>query len=260
MTTISSNQAETHAVQSQTTYQRRQLVQTTITGETYNPLPQHQKRRRISQNTESQNVFQLKTLTQSNLHGENMPVKDSESFGDTYPPNPGKNSTIITFQNIGPQRFSLHHQTSAATSRAFKDSQAGIALYAECSLIESLLPAGNGFKDRMKIRSPNSFSRLTNNTNEHHTAKLNQHGGAAFTVQYNIKSHQTSQGIDKSGLGRWIWTRLRGKGLSYTRLVSAYRPCNNKLSPSKILAHNVLAYIMKPRRQHRKHSKTAKLE
>jgi hypothetical protein len=130
MTTISSNQAETHAVQSQATYQRRQPVQTTITGETHNPLPQHHKKRRIPRNTESQNVFQLKRLTQSNLHGEDMAAKDSESFRDTYPPHPGKNSTIITFQNIGPQRFSLHHQTSTATSRAFKDSQAGIALYA----------------------------------------------------------------------------------------------------------------------------------
>jgi hypothetical protein len=198
MTTISSNQAETHAVQSQATYQHRQLVQTTITGETHNPLPQHHKRRRIPQNTESQNVFQLKRLTQSNLHGEDMIAKDSESFGDTYPPNPRKNSSIIAFQNIGPQRFIPYHQTLAATSRAFKDSQAGIALYAECSLIESLLPAGNGFKDRMRIRSPNSFSRLANNTNEHHIAKWNQRGGAAFTVQYNIKSHQTSHGTDKS--------------------------------------------------------------
>jgi hypothetical protein len=174
MTTISSYQAETHAVQSQAIYQRRQLVQTTITGETHNPLPQHHKRWRIPENTESQNVFQLKRLTQSNLHGENMAAKDSKSFGDTYPPNPGKNSPIITFQNIGPQRFSLYHQTLAATSRAFKDSQAGIALYTECSLIESLLPAGNGFNNRMRIQSPNSFSRLTNNTNERHIAKWNQ--------------------------------------------------------------------------------------
>jgi hypothetical protein len=112
-----------------------------------------------------------------------MAAKDSQSFGDTYPPNPGKNSTIITFQNIGPQRFSLYHQTSAATSRAFKDSQAGIALYAECSLIESLLPAGNGFNNRMRIRSPNFFSRLRNNTNERHITKWNQRGGAAFTLQ-----------------------------------------------------------------------------
>jgi hypothetical protein len=115
MTTISSTQAETHAVQTQATYQRRQLVQTTITGETHNPLPQHHKRRCIPQNTESQNVFQLKRLTQSILHGKNMAAKDSEYFGDTYPPNQGKNSTIITFQNIGPQCFSLYHQTSAAT-------------------------------------------------------------------------------------------------------------------------------------------------
>jgi hypothetical protein len=83
------------------------------------------------------------------LQGEDLAAKDSEAFGDIFPPQPGKNCTIITFQNIGPQCHSLHHLTSTATSRAFKDSQAGIALYAECSLVETLLPAGNGFNDRM---------------------------------------------------------------------------------------------------------------
>jgi hypothetical protein len=90
MTTFSSNQAEIHAVQSQATYPRQQLVQTTITGETHNPLPQHHRKRRIPRNTESQNVFQLKRLTQSNLHSKDMATKDSESFRDTYPPHPGK--------------------------------------------------------------------------------------------------------------------------------------------------------------------------
>jgi hypothetical protein len=72
-----------------------------------------------------------------------MAAKDSESFGETYPPNPGKNSTIITFQNIGSQRFSLYHQTSAATSRAFKDSQ----------------PSWNSFIRRMQFNRITSPSR-----------------------------------------------------------------------------------------------------
>jgi hypothetical protein len=33
-----------------------------------------------------------------------------------------------------------------------------------------------------------------------------------------------------------------------------------QLSPSKILAHNVLAFTIKPRQQHHKHLKTAKPE
>jgi hypothetical protein len=107
MTTISSNQAETHAVQSQATYQRQQLVQTTITGEIHNLLPPHHKRKRIPQNTESQNFFQLKRLTQSNLHGEDMAANRIKSFGDTYPSKPGKNSTIITYKTSAPNALAF---------------------------------------------------------------------------------------------------------------------------------------------------------
>jgi hypothetical protein len=91
-----------------------------------------------------------------------------------------------------------------------------------------LLPAGNIFNDRMRVKSPNSYSSLTNNTNEHDTTIWHQRGGAAFTVQNNIKAHQASHSTNKTGLGRWIWTRLRGRGTTYTRIVSAYRPCLNK--------------------------------
>ena len=233
MAKIQSNPPEnTASVLHQATETRRSVVQTTITGEPHNPLLPPHNRRRIPRNNEHQNAFRRNnnrnTLVQATLQGEDLAAKDSEAFGDPFPPHPGKNCTIITFQNIGPQRYSLYNQTSTATSKAFKDSQAGIALYAECSLMESLLQAGNSFNDRMRVRSPNSFSRLTNNINERDKAKWFQRGGAAFSVQNNIKAHQVSHGNDKSGLGRWIWTRLRGKGTAYTRMVSAYRPCFNK--------------------------------
>ena len=165
---------------------------------------------------------------QTNLQREDLAAKDSESFGDEYPPQPGTNCTIITFQNTGPQRYSLYDSNSIATSAAFKDSQAGIALYAECSLMESLLESGNTFNDRMRMKSPNSYSRLTNNTYEKQIATWYNRGGAAFTLHQNIKAHQSSSGVDKTGLGRWIWTRLRGKGETHTRIISAYRPCLNK--------------------------------
>jgi hypothetical protein len=162
MTTIRSNlQEPTTAVpcRAATTHQR--LLQTTITGETLVPiLPTHNPQR-LPRPNKQQNAFHRNnhnTLVQAALQGEYLAAKDSEAFGDVFPPQPGKNCTNITFQNIGPQRYSLHHPTSTATSRAFKDSQAGIALYAECSLVETLLPAGNGFNNRMRVRSPNSHT------------------------------------------------------------------------------------------------------
>jgi hypothetical protein len=169
MTIRSSLQEPTTAAPRRAAPTHRRLLQTTITGETHIPLLPTHNPRRLSRPNEHQHAFHhnsRNTLVQATLQGEDLAAKDSEAFGDIFPPQPGKNCTIITFQNIGPQRYSLHHPTSTATSRAFKDSQAGIALYAESSLMEMLLPAGNGFNDRMRVRSPNSYSSLTNNTNE----------------------------------------------------------------------------------------------
>jgi hypothetical protein len=230
--TIRSNlQQPTTAAPRRAAPNHRRLQQTTITGETHIPsLPPHHQRR-LPRSNEHQNAFHRNnrnTLVQATLQGKDLAAKDSEAFGDIFPPQLEKNCTLITFQNIGPQRYSLHHPTSITTSRAFIDNQAGIALYAECSLVEMILPAGNGFNDRMRVKSPNSYSSLTNNTNEHDTTNWHQRGGAAFTVQNNIKAHQASHSTDKTGLGRWIWTRLRGKGTTYTRIVSAYRPCLNR--------------------------------
>jgi hypothetical protein len=232
MTTIRSNlQEPTTAAPRRAAPTHWRLLQTTITGETHIPLLPTHNRQRLPRPNEHQNAFHCinrNTLVQATLQGKDLAAKDSEAFGDIFPPQPGKNYTIITFQNIGPQRYSLHHPTSTATSRAFKDSQAGIALYAECSLVETLLPTGNGFNDRMQVRSPDSYSSLMNNTNERDITNWYQRGGGAFTVQNNIKAHQASHGTDKTGLGRWIWTRLQGEGTTYTGIVSAYRPCLNR--------------------------------
>ena len=206
----------------------RQFVQPTITGEPLDLLPPAPKRRRITRLYEHQNHFNQPILSQSNLHEEDLAAKDSEAFGDDYPPQPGKNCTLITFQNIGPQRFLLFDHNPSETSKAFKKSQAGIALYAECSLAESLLVPGKSFNTRMKVDSPHSFSKLTNNINELKTTSCYQPGGVAFTLQNNTRAHQAAYGYDKTGLGRWIWNRLRGKDTTFITIVSAYRPCNNK--------------------------------
>jgi hypothetical protein len=190
MATIRSNLQElTTAAQRQAANNHQRLLQTTITGETHIPLLPSHNRRRLPRPNEHQNAFHRNnrnTLIQATPQSEDLAAKDSEAFGDIFPSQPGKNCTIITFQYIGPQRYSLHHQTSTATSRAFKDSQAGIALYAECSLVETLLPAGNGFNDRMQVQSPHSYSCLTNNTNKRDKTNWYQRGGAAFTVQFNL--------------------------------------------------------------------------
>ena len=80
-----------------------------------------------------------RNLVQTNLLGEQMPAKDSEVFGHNYPTYPGDNSTIITFQNTGPQPASSYAHKAVQTARAFKESKASVALYAETSLNDSVI-------------------------------------------------------------------------------------------------------------------------
>ena len=78
-------------------------------------------------------------FVQTDLHGERMPEKDSKAFGRNYPNKPFDNSSIITFQNIGRLPKSAFGHKSIQMSKAFKDSKASIALYAEPSINDDIM-------------------------------------------------------------------------------------------------------------------------
>ena len=100
---------------------------------------------------------------QSNLFGEILSSKDSDEFGDKFPKSPAENCSIITYQNIGQQPRSAFDRKSRETSKAFKKSKASIALYAELSICEEMLPVNEKFNDRMQFFNPRSFSVVSSN-------------------------------------------------------------------------------------------------
>lgn len=112
-------------------------------------------------------------LVQTNMHGFNLSEKDSEVFGHNYPKKPFENSSIITFQNVGQLPQSMYGRKSIQMSKAFKDSKANIALYAEPSLNDRFLNPNEKFNDRMKMKSPGSFSIISCNTKLGESAKWN---------------------------------------------------------------------------------------
>ena len=167
-------------------------------------------------------------LVQSNLHGQSISATDSEHFGHTYPRTPSPNTTIVTFQNIHPQKEGGKHSKSLHNARAFRASNAGVALIAEHCLNEAKLPLRDLFQTRMREVTPDSFSYITNNINEKDVASWNQTGGTGFTISHLFKSHKTTHGCDPTGLGRWSSVRFRGKADTSVRMISAYRPTCNK--------------------------------
>ena len=51
-------------------------------------------------------------LSQHNLHGHNQQTTGGDTFGDQYSSSPAPSSSILTFQNIGPQKQSADASVS----------------------------------------------------------------------------------------------------------------------------------------------------
>jgi len=65
---------------------------------------------------------------------------------------------------------------------------------------------------------------------------VNQFGGVALISTNKLVYHIESSGADPWGLGRWAWTRFRGKQGHHTRVAICYRPVYNDKGP--LLVYN----------------------
>jgi len=55
-------------------------------------------------------------------------------------------------------------------------------------------------------------------------SQARQYGGTALFSVNKAAHRAVEKGYDESGLGRWIWTRFKGKGNQTLRIIAAYRP------------------------------------
>ena len=165
-------------------------------------------------------------MVQCNLRGEVLPVIDSEIFGHNYPTKVNTNCSIITYQNVGQQPKYGFQYKAKETAKSFRDSKASIAMYNKTGLNQTKLERCDKFNDRMKKINPRSISYHCHNQNLPKDEVWNVPGGVAMTIDENLLSHQINNGNgkDKELLGRWTWTRVRGKDNVHTQFITAYRP------------------------------------
>jgi len=167
-------------------------------------------------------------LTQTDLMGVPLCRTDSESYGHNFPTNPSLNSSIITFQNIGPQPKTNYTSKARFNSRSPTKCNASVSLYTEHCLNEKVLDPQSTFSNRIKSSNSATFTYISNNTTE--DSPWNLTGGTGFTIHHSLLSHKSSHGSDPTGLGRWTFVRLKGKHDSSISIFSAYRPCKNTTS------------------------------
>ena len=148
----------------------------------------------------------VERLSQHDLHGHNQQAADGDTFADQYPSSLAPNSSIFTFQNIGPQKKSTAESASQLNSSRFSRGNASVSLFAEHCLNEAKLPHCDTFNPRMKSKSKHSFSYILNNKHEAPTAGWHLVGGTGLTMNFLYYSQKLNHGGDSTGLGRWsLW-------------------------------------------------------
>ena len=78
-----------------------------------------------------------------------------------------------------------------------------------------------------KRKFPNQHTHAA--TNQHSTSQRRLlHGGTAYFLNQDMCLRQIEQGEDPTKLGRWIWTLLRGRQGIQVRVISGYRPVEDR--------------------------------
>ena len=63
--------------------------------------------------------------------------------------------------------------------------------------------------------------------NKHDNIERGQEGGTAIIALDSAATMVSKSGTDFTGLGRWSWMWIRGKGNHHTRIIAAYQLCRN---------------------------------
>ena len=145
-------------------------------------------------------------------NGENG---ENESWGDSMGTK-SNNIIRIGFQNIGPQSTMKNDLNSKLTSQHITNNFYDIFMFAEHGLNLSKIKPENSWRERMG--KPKNHSNLAYNSNEATMGDGRIYGGTGITTLNEITHRRESSGQDPTGLGRWTWTRLRGKYNQFTRI------------------------------------------
>lgn len=106
--------------------------------------------------------------------------------------------------------------------------QLDILLMQEIGINWSLCKRKDSFQERLNewYEKGQSCSKMGWNVHDI-TGNLQQWGGTGILSQGKIKHFVAEGGTDKMELGRWTWSRYRGKGGIMFRAVSIYQPREN---------------------------------
>jgi hypothetical protein len=131
----------------------------------------------------------------------------------------------IGFLNINGLPPSTDDPKNKLLYNSITNNQIGILGMTELNKCWHLLPDKDKWKERSRGWWETSHSNLSYNRNDNTLSTVYQPGGTAIISIENTSHRIIKSGQDPSGLGRWTWTRYRGKHNVSLRVICAYRPC-----------------------------------
>jgi hypothetical protein len=156
---------------------------------------------------------------------EDITEENAEYFGNQLRRITNNNTLRIGFININGFPESAANPKNKSIFNTISTKQIGILGIAELNKCWHLLNEKDKWKDRTRGWWESSHCVLGYNCNDGDIATPFQPGGTAV-LSINTTCHRIIEsGKDSTGLGRWSWSRYRGKHNVTLRIISAYRPC-----------------------------------
>jgi len=109
----------------------------------------------------------------------------------------------------------------AALQEFMDKTEVDIAALMECNVAWDKIEPYLWPPEQTKYWWENAHWSLTHNRRDLHAAPY-QPGGTGIVVVNQLSYRVQRPGDDISGLGRWCWTRLRGKHNQFLRIISLY--------------------------------------
>jgi len=159
---------------------------------------------------ETHDLMALGVSQENKAHGDELPLKDEHVFR-------------LFSQNangISPFAESAEDQLFREN---FQYSQANVTAISELNIHWRNVTEENKLPSRMATWFESNHQNITYNTTHKPQGTYQIGGTAIFSV--NKACHRImKKGSDPSGLGRWCWTRYRGRDGLTLRVVSVYCP------------------------------------
>lgn len=166
--------------------------------------------------------------SQANLHSSGT-QHQADAWGDELDQ---KEAMVLRvgFQNVGGLPQSAAHYKNKLLQKYIKEGNFDVFGFSKVNLHWKSLQAHDQFAERIYGSWETSHALFSYNTNDRTPPKY-QIGGTGILSVDEVTHRIIGCGQDTRKLGRWAWTRYRGKQDVTVRIISAYRPVDSRGGP-----------------------------